>query len=102
MDCIERDGVRIAYATQGRGPAVRDASHRAAPGLAHDARGMLAQRDSHVIELLSTIDVPTLVLVGSRDEQFLRPTDYMASRIPGATKVIVDDAGHAANIDQPD
>jgi pimeloyl-ACP methyl ester carboxylesterase len=32
----------------------------------------------------------------------LAATDYMASKIPGAAKVIIPDAGHAANIDQPE
>jgi pimeloyl-ACP methyl ester carboxylesterase len=26
----------------------------------------------------------------------------MATKIPNATKVVIDDAGHAANIDEPD
>jgi pimeloyl-ACP methyl ester carboxylesterase len=25
----------------------------------------------------------------------------MAAKIPGATKVVIEDAGHASNIDQP-
>jgi pimeloyl-ACP methyl ester carboxylesterase len=75
--------------------------HRNAQGLAHAARGMLTQRDAGVIESLPTIRVPALVLVGSRDTPFLAATDYMAGKIPGATKVVIDDAGHAANLDQP-
>jgi pimeloyl-ACP methyl ester carboxylesterase len=77
-------------------------THRDARGLAHAARGMLTQRDAHVIESLPSIAVPALVLVGSRDTPFLAATDYMAAKIPGATKVVIDDAGHAANLDQPD
>jgi pimeloyl-ACP methyl ester carboxylesterase len=45
--------------------------------------------------------VPTLVLVGADDSGFLAAADYMAATIPGAEKVVVPDAGHAANIDQP-
>ena len=30
------------------------------------------------------------------------PRDYMAAKIPGAKKVVIPDAGHAANIDQPE
>ena len=75
--------------------------HRGARGLAHAARGMLTQRDAGVIGSLPNIKVPALVLVGSRDMPFLAATDYMAGKIPGATKVIIEDAGHAANIDQP-
>jgi pimeloyl-ACP methyl ester carboxylesterase len=62
---------------------------------------MLAQKDGRVIESLPAIGVPTLVLVGENDKQFRPSADYMAAKIPGAEKVILDRAGHAANIDQP-
>ncbi|MCL6644115.1 MAG: alpha/beta fold hydrolase, partial [Dehalococcoidia bacterium] len=77
------------------------AQHRSAKGLALAARGMLAQFDSRVIESLETIRVPTLVLVGEKDEPFLGATDYMAAKIPGAQKVVIPGAGHAANIENP-
>ncbi len=89
-------------AALGRGAEVTAGSHRSAQGLAHAARGMLAQRDARVISMLEAIKVPTLVLAGARDEPFLAATEYMASKIPGATKVIIPNAGHAANIDQPE
>jgi pimeloyl-ACP methyl ester carboxylesterase len=78
------------------------AQHRSAQGLAHAARGMLAQTDGSVIEGLPEIEVPTLVLVGANDKQFLASADYMAAKIPGAERVTLENAGHAANIDQPD
>lgn len=80
---------------------VRVSSHRSAEGLARAARGMLAQFDSRVIESLPAIAVPTLVLVGANDEAFLNSSDYMTAKIPGARKVVIPDAGHAANIDNP-
>jgi pimeloyl-ACP methyl ester carboxylesterase len=83
------------------GDEVRQAMHRSAEGLAKAARGMLAQFDSRVIESLDFIKVPTLVLVGANDEAFLQATDYMANKIPGSKKVVIADAGHAANIHQP-
>jgi pimeloyl-ACP methyl ester carboxylesterase len=86
----------------GSGNEVRIAMHRSAEGLARAARGMLAQVDDRIIQSLPDISVPTLVLVGEKDETFLAPTDYMAAKIPGAWKVIIDGAGHAANIDQPE
>ena len=70
-------------------------------GLARAARGMLAQQDASVIRSLPDIAVPTLVLVGADDTGFLAAADYMAATIPSAEKVVVPDAGHAANIDQP-
>ena len=80
---------------------VRAASHRDASGLARAARGMLTQRDSRVIESLPHIKVPSVVIVGANDTPFLAASDYMAAKIPGAKKVVIPDAGHAANIDQP-
>jgi pimeloyl-ACP methyl ester carboxylesterase len=86
----------------GRGDEVRATLHRSADGLAKSARGMLAQFDSRVLESLPNIGVPTLVLVGAKDEPFLAGTDYMANKIPNSTKVVIDDAGHASNIHQPE
>jgi len=63
---------------------------------------MLAQSSSEVIDGLASIRVPTLVLVGGRDEAFLGAADYVAAKIPGAHKVVIPDAGHMCNVDQPD
>jgi pimeloyl-ACP methyl ester carboxylesterase len=70
-------------------------------GLARAALGILTQHDSRVIESLPMVLVPTLVLVGKDDRLFLAAADYMAAKIPNATKVVLPGAGHAANIDQP-
>jgi pimeloyl-ACP methyl ester carboxylesterase len=50
---------------------------------------------------LPNIKVPSLVVVGADDTPFLAASDYMAAKIPGAQKVVIAAAGHAANIDQP-
>jgi pimeloyl-ACP methyl ester carboxylesterase len=89
------------FAAIGGSDEVRSSQHRTAAGLAHAARGMLTQRDDTVIRSLAMIGVPTLVLVGANDANFLAATDYMAMKIPGATKVVIADAGHAANLHQP-
>jgi pimeloyl-ACP methyl ester carboxylesterase len=75
--------------------------HRDASGLAGAARGMLAQKNDRVIQSLDSIKVPTLVLVGANDTNFLAATDYMAAKIKGSTKAVIPDAGHAANLHQP-
>jgi len=80
----------------------RYAQHTSARGLALAARGMLTQRDAGVITSLPHIKVPSLVVVGSEDAPFLAASDYMAAKIPGAKKVVIEGAGHAANIDQPE
>ena len=62
---------------------------------------MLAQQDGTLIDTLPGIKVPTLVVIGAKDAPFLGAGDYMAAKIPGAKKVIVPDAGHFVNIEQP-
>jgi pimeloyl-ACP methyl ester carboxylesterase len=88
-------------AALGRSDEVRLGEHRSAAGLARAARGMLTQRSDRLIRSLPTIAVPTLVLVGANDTPFLAATDYMAAKIPNATKVVIPNAGHAANLHQP-
>jgi pimeloyl-ACP methyl ester carboxylesterase len=88
-------------ALRGSGEASRS-MHRNAEGLALAARGLLAQHDARVIESLPHIRVPTLVLAGAEDKPFLAAADYMAAKIPDAAKVLIEGAGHAANIDAPD
>lgn len=88
-------------AAMGASEEVRIAEHSSAQGLALAARGMLAQFDDRVIQSLPHIVLPTLVLVGENDTPFLIATDYMAGKISAGEKVVIADAGHAANIDQP-
>jgi pimeloyl-ACP methyl ester carboxylesterase len=84
------------------GPESQAAEHTAGgAGLAAAARGILAQRDGEVFESLGAIAVPTLIVVGADDDRFLAAADAMVGRIPGAIKVVLDDAGHAANMDRP-
>jgi len=68
-------------------------------GLANMARRVVAQYDSWVIENLEKVKVPTLVLVGEKDTPFLAASEYMERAIPGARRVVVPGAGHAANLD---
>jgi pimeloyl-ACP methyl ester carboxylesterase len=97
-DRFEREGLEVLKsASRERSSVV----HRDASGLARAARGMLTQRDAGVIETLPHIKVPALVVVGADDTPFLAASDYMAAKIPGAKKVVIPAAGHAANIDQP-
>jgi pimeloyl-ACP methyl ester carboxylesterase len=70
-------------------------------GLALAARGILTQHDARVITSLPSIDVPALVVVGAQDTAFLGAAEYMAARIPGAGRLTIEGAGHAANMDQP-
>jgi pimeloyl-ACP methyl ester carboxylesterase len=89
-------------AALGGGPELHADAHRSATGLAHAARGILAQRDSGVLDALPDIAVPTLIVVGADDTRYLAGADYMARKIPHARLVIIPAAGHAPNISQPE
>ena len=71
-------------------------------GLAHAARATLTQQDASVIESLPAITVPTLIVIGSEDAPFLASADAMERKIPDARKVVLQGAGHAANMDAPE
>lgn len=90
---FERDGLNGVQAAD---------EHRDATGLAHAARGMLTQSDDRVMQVLPRIAVPSLIIVGENDAPFLGASDYMAKKIPNATKAVIPNAGHVANLDQPD
>jgi pimeloyl-ACP methyl ester carboxylesterase len=85
-----------------RSAETQQAVHRSAQGLAHAARGMLAQEGSLVIDGLASIRVPTLVVVGDQDQPFVAPCEYMAKKIPRARLEVIPGAGHSSNLDQPD
>lgn len=85
----------------GGGAEVGVSKRGSAAGLAKAARGILVQVDARVIDHLPGIRVPTLIIAGERDAPFLDGVHYMAERIPDATKVIIADAGHGANVEQP-
>jgi pimeloyl-ACP methyl ester carboxylesterase len=91
-------------ALSGRSREMREAmgEHRSAQGLAHAARGMLAQEGPRVIDGLAGIQVPTLIIVGDQDQPFLAPCEYMAKKISGARLEVIAGAGHSSNLDQPE
>jgi len=95
---LETQGLAVL----GGGSEVRISTQRSALGLAQAARGILAQADARVIDSLPHIRVPTLIIVGEGDTPFVNGSHYMASRIPHATEVVVKNAAHGANVDQPE
>ncbi len=90
---FERDGLNGMQAA---------AEHRDATGLAHAARGMLAQSDDRVMRVLPQISVPSLIIVGENDVPFIGASDYMVEKIPNAVKRVIPNAGHVSNLDQPE
>ncbi|POX92225.1 alpha/beta hydrolase [Mycobacterium kansasii] len=83
-------------------PELTQAVHEHPEGLPRAARGVMAQKDARVITSLDSITVPTLVIVGAQDTDYLAAADYMARKIPTARKVVIENARHAANMDQPE
>ncbi|MEX2206056.1 MAG: alpha/beta fold hydrolase [Myxococcota bacterium] len=71
-------------------------------GLARVARGILAQHDARVLESLSAITVPTLIVVGEHDTPFLAGSRYMAEKIPRALLEVIANAAHSPAAEQPD
>jgi pimeloyl-ACP methyl ester carboxylesterase len=62
----------------------------------------MKQRRDHT-DLLPRISVPTLVVVGESDALVpLEVAEAMAGAIPGARLEVVPDAGHVANLENPD
>jgi 3-oxoadipate enol-lactonase len=54
------------------------------------------------IASLSTLRMPTLVIIGDHELPFLAAAaDTFAHRIPNVTKVVIPDAGHGAHFAQP-
>ncbi len=70
-------------------------------GIAAVSRGMAQRADAH--DLLAQIAVPTLVLVGEQDA-LTPPTvaQEYAAQIPGAQFVVIPQAGHLSNLEQPE
>ena len=71
-----------------RGGHPRSSPQREGPRArgARDARAERRPRD----RVVANISVPTLVLVGANDQQFLPSAEYMAAKIPRAEKVILE------------
>ncbi|MEO6397643.1 MAG: alpha/beta fold hydrolase [Tepidiformaceae bacterium] len=73
----------------------------AAEGLAGTGEALVI--DVNSFERLSELAVPTLVVVGDRDKQFAEVAPAFIARMPGGLvrEVHLQEAGHAANIEQP-
>jgi pimeloyl-ACP methyl ester carboxylesterase len=61
----------------------------------------LVRMDSFVARL-GEVRAPTLVIVGDRDEAYLRSGSLMAERIAGAELAVLEDVGHFPNLQVPD
>ena len=73
---------------------------QSAHGVAHFAR-RVAGLASPVIDRLGEVEAPALVLIGEKDEAYLRAADVLETRLPHAERVTLAGAGHIANLDDP-
>ena len=53
-------------------------------------------------EALRTLKVPTLLLVGDKDQKFLQIAHDMSTALPNASIQVIADSGHATHLEQPD
>jgi pimeloyl-ACP methyl ester carboxylesterase len=64
--------------------------------------GALMRRDS-VVDAIAGVDVPTLVVVGAEDRSLPpRLSGQIAERMPNASLVEIDGAGHLSALEQPE
>jgi len=70
-------------------------------GAAAAQRGMATRRDYS--DDLAKIDVPTLIVAG-REDGVRTPEDaeFIDERIPNSQLIVIDDAGHLMNMEQPE
>jgi pimeloyl-ACP methyl ester carboxylesterase len=72
-------------------------------GSARTMRGVQARRPSlfDLVEKMKTITVPTLIMTGDEDWPCLEPGLLMKRTIPTAALVVMPNAGHTINLEDP-
>jgi pimeloyl-ACP methyl ester carboxylesterase len=58
-------------------------------------------RQPDQLDAMARVSCPTLILVGEQDTPFLDASNAMAGTIPDATLVVVPDAGHSPQFENP-
>jgi pimeloyl-ACP methyl ester carboxylesterase len=66
--------------------------------LAHE----LAHQDDELSEFAAALRAPLLILVGEQDEHFVIASHAMAAAIPRAQLVVIPDAGHSPQTENPE
>ena len=69
-------------------------------GYVNSLRALRTRRS--LIDRLGEIEVPTLIVVGDRDEPFIEPAHQMHAGIPGSELVVVPECGHSPHIEFPE
>ncbi len=71
-------------------------------GLANSLRGMGTGKQPSFWDMLSSLQIPVLLLSGELDSKFSNIAEEMEKCIPDSTKYQIFDAGHAIHVEQPD
>ena len=71
-------------------------------GAMYAAMGMELTSRHDRLDDLTSLTMPTLVIVGDEDRLMLAPSHRMAAAIPGAELVVVPDAAHSPQFENPD
>ncbi|NJM83381.1 MAG: alpha/beta fold hydrolase [Tabrizicola sp.] len=73
--------------------------------LSHESKGLgkrLPNMQPPAAQRLHEIKVPLLILVGAHDIPYMfAAADHMAAHVPGAEKVVIENAAHLPNLEQP-
>lgn len=85
-----------------RGAQRRQRLENDAVGLANSLRGMGAGQQAPLWARLSELTMPVQLIVGADDARYTDVARRIQSTLPRASLVIVEGAGHAVHIDQPD
>jgi pimeloyl-ACP methyl ester carboxylesterase len=70
-------------------------------GIANFAR-RVAGPASPTIDRLGELDLPALVIVGEKDDAYLRAAEVLEARLPRAERRTIAGAGHIVNLDAPE
>lgn len=81
----------------------RELAEHSVEGMAATLRHVLAGRPSlwQLAPKLERLRVPTLIVVGDRDEPCLEPGLFLRRTIPGAELAVLPGTGHLANLEAP-
>jgi 2-succinyl-6-hydroxy-2,4-cyclohexadiene-1-carboxylate synthase len=115
-EVIERDGIAAfvnrwqslpLFATQAQLPlSVREALRRQRldnnpQGLANSLRGLGAGMQEPVLQRLTQVQIPTLLLVGALDDKYCELARRMAAILPDKRLVTTPQSGHAVHLEWP-
>lgn len=92
--------MEIGKAPQNREIYLREYLVNSVDGYINSLKALRSRRS--LTDRLGEIRVPTLIVVGDRDEPFIEPANTMHWGIPGSELVVVPECGHSPHIEFPD